>query len=269
MPRCARDECQRWRPHWLARAAVEFDGEWFCGPECLRDAAVTRLRAFAPAPAPPPPLTRFRLGTLLLASRAITASVLERALARQQASGRPLGAELVAMGAVDVPTLTQALARQAGVPTLIGLTPSHVVSGIGGLGRAVVRALGLVPFAWHEKDGFKVAVSAPVPRMAIQALERMTGQVARPYLVADATLASLLAAYGTGVDDQDATWLASPIEAATHIAASASAGLADAWRCVPAPSFTWVRLEGTTGIDDLIVTTRTREDRWLAAPTPH
>lgn len=268
MPRCAHDGCQRWRPIWLAAGAVSFDGDWFCGAGCLRDATAARLRAFAPPPIGPPP-TNFRLGTLLLAARAITPSVLERALARQRASKRPLGAELLAMGAVDAPTLTHALARQARVPTLTGLTAGHVRVGVGGLSRAVVRALGIVPFEYLPDDGYRVAVTAPVPRTAVRALERMTGHRVRPYLVADATMATLLAAYGSATQDEDGTLLASPFEAAAHIAASARAGEAEAWRCVPASTFTWVRLEGARGTGDLIVTDAGQEDRWQAAPIRH
>lgn len=269
MPRCAHDACQRWRPAFLAAGAVSFDGEWFCHARCLRDATAARLRGFAPQPAAPAPPARFKLGTLLLAARAVTPEVLERALERQRSSGRPLGAELVAMGAIDTPTLTHALARQAGVPTLTGLTTAHVHAGIGGLSRAVVRALGIVPFQFDELAGYRVAVTTPIPRTAIRALERMTGNRVRPYLVADATLASLLEAYGAAAMDGDGTLLASPVEAAAHIAASARAGQAEAWRCVPATTFTWVRLHGAHGTDDLIVTSTGQEDRWQAAPTRH
>lgn len=269
MPRCAHEPCQRWRPAFLSARAVSFDGEWFCGSTCLRDAAAERLREFAPTPVTPAPPTRFKLGTLLLAARAVTPEVLARALDRQQTSGRRLGAELIAMGAIDSPTLTQTLARQARVPTLTGLTTAHVESGIGGLSRAVVRALGVVPFELHDTAGYRVAVTAPIPRTAMRALERMTGQRVRPYLVADATLTSLLDSYGMAAMDGDGTLLASPVEAAAHIAASARAGQAEAWRCVPATTFTWVRLEGARGTDDLIVTNVGQEDRWQAVPTRH
>jgi len=60
-----------------------------------------------------------------------------------------------------------------------------------------------VPFQFDELAGYRVAVTAPIPRTAIRALERMTGNRVRPYLVADATLASLLEAYGAAAMDGD------------------------------------------------------------------
>lgn len=270
MPRCAHDGCQRWRPLWLAPRAVSFDGDWFCGPGCLRDEATVRLKAFAPEPLVAGGATRFRLGTLLLASRAVTAPVLERALGRQRTSGRPLGAELIAMGAVDVATLTHALARQAGVPSVTGLTATHVASGVAGLSRRVVRALGVLPFDVDRDGLLRVAITAPVPRTALRALERMTGRTVRAYLIGDATMATLLEGYGVACPEaQDTVLLASPAEAATHIAEAARAGRAAGWRCVPATSFTWVRLEGSSGTDDLIVRGPGEGEAWQAAPTRH
>lgn len=270
MPRCAHDGCQRWRPLWMAPRALSFDGDWFCGPGCLREEATVRLKAFAPEPLVAGGATRFRLGTLLLASRAITAPVLERALARQRESGRALGAELIAMGAVDVGSLTHALARQAGVPSVTGLTATHVASGVAGLSRRVVRALGVLPFEVDREGRLRVAVTAPVPRTALRALERMTGRTVRAYMIGDATMAALLEGYGVACPEaQDTVLLASPAEAAAHIAEAARAGRAAGWRCVPATSFTWVRLEGTSGTDDLIVRGLGEGEAWQAAPTRH
>lgn len=270
MPRCAHEPCQRWRPTWWAPRALSFDGDWFCRPSCLRDEAAHRLKAFD-VPGPTAPVsTRFKLGTLLLASRSITTSVLERALERQQSSGRPLGAELLAMGAVDAGTLTHALARQAGVASVSGLTSSHVGLGIAGLSRRVVHALGVLPFELDPHGGLRVAVTAPIPRTALRAVERMTGRDVRTYMIGDAAMASLLEAYGGECpDDEDTAMLASPAEAAAHIAEAARAGRADRWRCVPATSFTWIRLEGGSSADELIVKEMKGEDPWQAAPTRH
>ncbi len=270
MPRCAHEPCQRWRPTWWAPRALSFDGEWFCRPGCLREATARRLEAFD-VPGPTAAVsTRFKLGTLLLASRAITTGVLERALERQQGSGRPLGAELLAMGAVDAGTLTHALARQAGVPSVSGLTSSHVGLGIAGLSRRVVQALGVLPFELDGQGVLRVAVTAPVPRVALRALERMTGRDVRTYMLGDAAMASLLEAYGAERgDDEDTALLASPAEAAAHIAEAARAGRADGWRCVPATSFTWIRLEGGASADELIVKDQKEGNPWQAAPTRH
>lgn len=270
MPRCAHEPCGRWRPSWLAARAVSFDGAWFCGASCLRSETAVRLAAFAPPPVPSVSPPRFRLGTLLLASRALTSAVLEAALERQRESRQLLGAELIAMGVIDHGVLTHALARQAGMPSVSGLTPQHVRAGVAGLSRHVVRALGVVPFELDAAGTLRVAVTAPVPRVALRALERMTGRTVRAYVAGDLTTTVLLRAYGTdGALADDEALLASPDEAARHIADAARAGRADAWRCVPAASFTWIRLESSRGTDDLIVTRPGMEGTWQAAPTRH
>ena len=270
MPRCAHEACQKWRPTWLASRGLSFDGDWFCGPICLRDQTTTRLEAFEPAAIPAPPTTRFRLGTLLLASRAITVAVLDLALERQRQSGRTVGAELIAMGAIDQGVLTHALARQAALPSVSGLTATHVRRVVAGLFPHVVRALGVVPFELDGSGVIRVAVTAPVPRVALRALERMTGRTVRAYMAGDLTTTTLLRAYGSDhVDTYDTALLATTADAARHIADAASAGRADAWRCVPASSFTWIRLESARGTNDLIIPRHDKEGTWQAAPTRH
>lgn len=270
MPRCAHEPCQKWRPTWLAPRGLSFDGDWFCGPICLRDETTSRLEAFEPAAMSAPATTRFRLGTLLLASRAITVSVLDLALERQRQSGRPVGAELIAMGAIDQGVLTHALARQAGLPSVSGLTAMHVRRVVADLSPHVVRALGIVPFELDGSGVLRVAVTAPVPRVALRALERMTGRTVRAYMAGDPTMTTLVRAYGSDhIDTNDTALLATVAEAARHIAEAATAGRADAWRCVPATSFTWIRLESARGTDDLIVPRLPKEGTWQAAPTRH
>jgi hypothetical protein len=87
--------------------------------------------------------------------------------------------------------------------------------------------------------------------------------------VADTTLSTLLQAYGAGVCTRRGVRTPSADDAGRWIAEAARAGLADVWRCVPGDSFTWVRLDGTGGIDDIIITETGLEASWQAAPTRH
>lgn len=269
MPRCAHEPCSAWYPGWLARSAVRFDGDWFCSVRCVRDDAIARLDTVAPEQVPPTHPNRFRLGTLLVAARVLPREVLERALERHRASGRPLGAELVAMGAISVETLTQFLARQAGIGYLAGLTAAHVARHTADLSGSIVRALGVVPFELDRLGVLRVAVTAPVPVMALAVLRRMTGRQVLPYLVPDAQLVALLDAYGTAAVDRQGVHAPSFEAAAGLIADAAQAGRLAAWRCVPGQDFTWVRLEGTTGADDIIITNPRWEDTWPAASIRH
>ena len=269
MPYCAHEHCGRWRPLWLAPRALTFDGAWFCRPACLRDDATVRLQALEPERPLPAPPVRFRLGTLLLAERAVTPEVLQQALERQARSGLRLGAELLAMGAVDAATLTRALASQAGIGYLAALSPRHVGRVTADLSPSAVVTLGVVPFEQDQQRVLRVAVAAPVPRAALRTLQRMTGLEVRPYLVPDATLEALLAAYGGEAPRRRGALTSSAGAAAERVADAARRGEADAWRCVPAWSFTWVRLQGTGGTDDIIITSSREEDAWQAASTRH
>lgn len=269
MPRCAHEACGRWRPNWMSRRAVRFAGAWFCTETCLRHDARACLRALEPDATPPAPPARFRLGTLLLADRIISPDVLTRALGRQQASGLRLGAELLAMGAVHPDVLTQVLARQAGAPCVLGLSAAQVGSIVAGLSPSVVATLGVVPFALEGGRVLRVAVTAPLPRMAIRVLHRMTGLTVEPYLVPDHTLAALTAAYGEKSPDVRGACAMSLDEAAGRIAEAARSGRAEGWRYVPADWFTWVRLDGAEGSDDIFITSAKGDEPWQAASTRH
>jgi hypothetical protein len=269
VPRCAHEACGRWRPDWMSRRAVRFAGAWFCTEACLRHDASACLRALEPDTPPPSPAARFRLGTLLLADKIIAPDVLTRALERQQASGLRLGAELLAMGAVEPDVLTQVLARQVGVPCVTGLKATQVGRIVAGLSPSVVATLGIVPFALEGGGVLRVAIAAPLPRMAIRVLHRMTGLTVEPYLVPDHTLVALTAAYGGESSGDRGACPISLDEAAVRIAAAARAGRADDWRYVPADWFTWVRLDGAQGSDDIFITSSKGDESWQAASTRH
>src|SRR5262245_39859509 len=121
MPRCAREECRRWRPDAVVRYAgvgLRVDEEWFCSSACVALVAAGRRRVAKPRPSGPIPLPAPRLGTLLVHQGAITPAQLDAALAAQKLSGRKLGAELVRLGITDQVAVLRALAAQAGVSYL-------------------------------------------------------------------------------------------------------------------------------------------------------
>jgi hypothetical protein len=202
-------------------------------------------------------------------ARRTTADALERALGAQERSGLRLGAQLVAMGAVGETDVTHALARQAGVGFLTRVDPDDVRRPVAGLSRTVVQALGVVPLEVERDGALRIAVSAPLPRMAIATLQSGTGLRIRVYLVADSLLETLLDAYGT-----DAPAPKPPIgvgrlsaeQAARRIADAAGEGRAISWRYTWGPGFAWVRVDGASGPEDLIVTPAT-EQTWQEALT--
>jgi hypothetical protein len=254
------------------RRGITFGDEWFCHPSCLAGATAQRLEALRPPNIQRVPTMRpVRLGATLLASRSISADVLAQALTDQASTGLRLGAQLVAMGAVDEVTITHALARQSGLGFLTKVDVSSVRRTVGGLSRTVVHALGVVPLDSDRDGTLRIAVAAPLPRMAIAALQSGTGMRVRPYLVSDAMLRDLLDAYGADVTSLPAAGVGtlSPVQAGRRIADAAMAGRAATWQHTWGPGFAWIRLDGASGSEDLIVASSRTEQTWQAALTQH
>ena len=216
------------------------------------------------------------LGTLLVQQRVVTQEMLDVALREQRHTGRRLGAQLLAMGLITREELVRALAAQAGAGYLVNLDSSRVAAGPGGLSRQTVRALGLVPFE-SSQDGERLAVAcvAPLPRLALSAIREITGARIDAFLVADEEWERLAEAYATGERTPTrivpSTALRSIPDAAVRIALAASEG--GPWRiqharCDP---FVWVRLEGGTRREDLLVSLGKYEGEhpWPVAPTQH
>lgn len=271
MRRCADEACPSLR--WLLpfRRGLRFDGDWFCSTTCLAASTARRLSALQPprivrVPTMPP----VRLGTTLVASRRITPDVLERALGAQSRTGLRLGRQLLEMGAVAEADVTHALARQSGIGFLTRVDADAVRRPVAGLSRTVVHALGVVPLEVERDGTLRTAVTAPLPRMAIAALQSGTGLRIRPYLVADALLHTLLDAYGTEAPapaPPTGVGRLSAEQAARRIADAAGEGRAISWQHTWGPGFAWVRLDGASGSEDLIVTPTT-EQTWQEALTP-
>lgn len=270
MTRCAHSHCRSWRLWAAARRGIQFDGAWFCRAGCLAEATTRRLEALRPprivrVPSMPP----VRLGATLVASRSISAETLANALSGQADSGLRLGAQLVSMGAVDHAAITHALARQSGVGFLTRVDPAGLRLTIAGLSRNVVHALGVVPLEVERDGTLRIAVGAPLPRMAIAALQSGTGLRVRAYLVSDPLLGVLLDAYGADVAVSPAAGVGrlSAEQAARRIADAAVAGRAASWQHTWGPGFAWVRIDGASGSEDLIVAPSRTEQTWQVALT--
>ena len=198
-----------------------------------------------------------------------TPHTLQEALGGQATSGLRLGAQLVAMGAVDEPTVTHALARQSGVGFLTTVNPATVRKPVANLSRTVVQALGVVPLELERDGTLRIAVGAPLPRMAIAALQSGTGLRVRAYLVSDSVLRSLLDAYGLDAPPAPLSGVGrlSATQAARRIADAALEGTAISWQYTWGPGFAWVRLDGAAGPEDLIMAPSRTEQTWQVALT--
>lgn len=274
MARCGHRSCGRWRPDTLVRhgrLGLAFDDKWFCCPTCVEIEArylieeARHLAGWVPRNSPP-------LGRVLIRRRVVSHAVVQNALRAQLESGRRLGEELVAMRAASSQDVVSALAAQAGIGCLASLDPARVASGPGGLSRATVRLLNVVPFdANYELQRLSVACGSPLPGWALSAVREITGWEVKPFLVADELFDQLLEAYGTAPSRPT---LSRPIRsvpaAAAAVARAVEDGVARRMHQVRCDTFIWVRLEGHSHAEDLMVSLddAEEEEAWQAAPTP-
>lgn len=273
MARCAHPDCDRAQPPagW-PRSGLMVDDAWYCSARCVRRAAVGRFTDDWPQTSPAESL-RLKLGSLLMHQGAVTPDMLERALSGQRQSGLPLGTELQRLGVAQTAIL-RALAAQQGVDYLTACDVARVHDAPGGLHPDTVRTLGLVPFeADPERGQLKVACQAPIPRRALEALRRLTGWAAEPFLVTEEIWNELATAYGAGQRTHDVTftpWCDADAAAArvASVAETDRAVRVQQARCDP---FTWVRVEGASAVEDLFVTNAltAKEESCRRVPTSH
>lgn len=280
MARCASDRCSRWRPDLLAGVTgITIDARWFCSDSCVQQMVQRMLAESAPV-APQPAVasaSHLRLGVLLRHHRALSADQLHECLEQQRASGLRLGAQARALFGIDPALVLRALAAQAGTRYLTAIDPATVHDAPGGLSRATIKALGLIPFSHPDKERVvRVASTAPLHWEALNALRRFAGWVPEPYLVEDGTWDDLLEQYGAGLGPDTAELPCEAlvvktereaIERITSLAASARrARIAQAhW----AP-YTLVRVQGDASVKDVLFTRPVLEDpSWQAASTLH
>jgi hypothetical protein len=270
MARCASEGCQRWCPDIFARrgAGTSIDGHWFCSAHCVEQMARRRLMAARPLATGIPAVPPLRLGVLLRHAAGVSAHDITCAVALQRQSRLKLGAQLRAMGAVSGDDVVRGLAAQAGISYITALDPVCVRDAPGGLSPHAVRALGVVPFNPPEHGRIRVAVAAPVPRVAFGALRQLTGWTPEPYLVDDDNWAALMNAYGAGVPGKA---LPGPLvefvqahslsDAAARIAAAATSGGRTRVTEAHWDPYTWVRVQGEGVIRDVLLSREPDKER--------
>lgn len=259
MPRCADVGCGRWRPEMLAprwASGIRFNGRWYCGRECVEQAAREGLDTPAIPAAPAGQLPPMKLGVLLRHLGVITDEKLNAALESQRETGLRLGKELQRLKLVAPEPILRALAAQGSVSYMASFDVDRVTHGPAWLPAETVRALGLVPFEVDEAQRkIRVICTAPVPRTAMRALLKLTGYTAEAYLVDDEVWVHALRAYRpmqTARRGESVT-VAGVAAAAARVADTAFADRALTMRSASCDRYTWVRLESPTHISDLLV----------------
>ena len=258
MPRCADASCGRWRPNvGIATgllASIRFNGRWYCSRACVETAARDGLAApvgltRSTAALPPP-----RIGVLLRYQGRINDVQLGVALEAQRRTGLKLGAQLCSLGFVDGDVVLRALAEQAGISYLT-LFDLRRAQGRCTLPAATVRALGVVPFEVDdEQKRVHVVCSAPLPRTALRALNKLTDWTPEPFLVRDEVLTAALDAYRpVQADDHEVQTVRDLRAAAARIADAAAKGREVTMRHATCDDYVCVRVEGKDRVSDVIV----------------
>jgi hypothetical protein len=284
MPRCADERCQRWRPDLTSLervagtsvrklGALQFNGQWYCSPACVEQAARAGLDEQAPSAVGSKGLPPLKLGVLLRHAGAISQADLEAALGAARASGLRIGEQLVRLGLTSQDEILRALAAQAGVSYFTTFDIARVERGPGMLPPAMVRALGLVPFEADDVlQRLSVVCAAPVPRAAMRALVRLTGWVPEVYLVSDAVFQMALEAYrpaAKATQLHHAMTVRNVGAAAAHVAELAVSERAVTMRHAQCQEYRWVRVQGAQRVSDLLVLPLQEEARCQAELIAH
>jgi CheY-like chemotaxis protein len=125
---------------------------------------------------------RKQFGNILVEAGVITVKTLERALERQQGSGKRLGAILEEMGVINEQELIEALAQQFGFRTVANFAPHTFLWDILGLVPEDLAVRKLI-FPLKQKDGMlAVATTDPFDNDTIDFLAKKTGLKIVPVL---------------------------------------------------------------------------------------
>ena len=257
MPKCAEVSCGRWRPERLAprwASGIRLNGHWYCSRECVLTAARAGLDA-RPVSSATTSLRPLRVGVLLRHLGAISETDLKAALESQRASGLRLGAELQRLGRVRPEPVLRALATQHNVSYFTSFDVARVTRGPSWLATDTVRALGVVPFDVDlDARRVRVVCAAPVPRSAVRAMQTLTGWTPEVYLVDDGVWRRALEAYRPNTDAAaDVVTLEGIEAAASFVADTASADRTVIMRHAQWDRFTWIRVEGSNQVANLLV----------------
>jgi hypothetical protein len=261
MPRCAGDDCGRWRPDVLVRrgAGANIDGRWFCSRECIERMARQLFVDVRPSIAAIPTVPPTRLGAILRHHGVCEPAAVERALEAQRQTGLRLGEQLLTMGLAERQPLLRALAAQAGVSYLANVDAALVRKAPGGLSSDAVRALGVIPIGEAANGRIRVACPAPVPRRALGSFRQLTGWTPEVLLVSDPDWQTLLENYGV---DRQAGSSNRPVaefmlvetlsDAAAGIATVATRARNTMVTEARWEPYTWVRLQGNGATTDVV-----------------
>jgi hypothetical protein len=201
--RCYRKECTKIHSEFSLfmnrRRPPKFENHIFCSDHCLftyfeneirekwRRLKVERERT----------IPRPKIGTILMQTAFITRDQLEEAIRMQSVTqeGR-LGEWLLKLGFVDEHQITEALAKQYGLPLIDLKNPDTSTDAVRMIPGKVAKRSGLVPVGFDDDHSLlRVAVTAPVDFQSQKAIRRMVGKGLAPYIGDQSAIQHLLEQY--------------------------------------------------------------------------
>ena len=187
---CYRKECTRIRSDFSLflnrRRPPKYESQVFCSDTCLlsyfenemngkwRQLQIDRERK----------IPRPKIGSILMQTAFITREQLDEAIQMQTRTqeGR-LGECLRKLGFVDEHQVTEALAKQYGLPLIDLKNPDANTDAVRMIPGKVAKRSGLVPVGFDDgRSLLRVAVCAPVDFQSQKAIRRMVGKGLAPYI---------------------------------------------------------------------------------------
>jgi hypothetical protein len=253
---CHRKECTRIRSEFSIfmnrRLPPTYEGNPFCSDSCLRTYFESelsdkwrRLQLEKKRRIPRP-----KLGTILIQSASITRDQVEQAMRLQtDAHEGRIGEWLLKLGYVEEHQITEALARQYGLP-LINLKNSHTnADAVRMIPGRIAKCSGLIPVGFDDsQSSLQVAVSAPIDFNSQEAIRRMVHKGIITYIGDQSVIRQLLEQWYQPEEldlSNTPTFssLSELIDIGNHLLTNAIIRKANDIQAELAPDFFWIRLD--------------------------
>jgi hypothetical protein len=197
---CFRKECTRLRSEFSVflnrRKPPRYEGHTFCSESCLLmhfeselNEKWHRMQSEKSRKFPRP-----KLGTILMQTAFLTREQLDQAIELQmQAQEGRLGEWLLRLGYVEEHQVTEALARQYGLPLINLKNASAHTDAVKMIPGKVAKCSGLIPVGFDgDQDSIRVAVCAPVDFGSQEAIRRMVRKGIEAYIADQSAIEQLL-----------------------------------------------------------------------------
>lgn len=171
----------------LGRGGIEFEQDWICSHECLREAVGRSIERSLGSPVPEVDQNhRLRIGTILVQRGLISKEQLAEAIERQKSEGGTIGSQILRLGFCTAEELTASLSEQQGVPWVgdIQTRPGLELAGL--IPQRLCRDFKVFPFDFDEETRVVfLAARSPIRILLVHLLRRMLDLQVRAFILTD------------------------------------------------------------------------------------